>query len=324
MRRIVLLAVVLLALLFQGLAFAGGQVRWQKDGVVIAWGTFDGGGWQPLAIVPDSRGGAIISWADTRGSHESIYAQRVDSSGACLWDSGGVCLRSDTWFPDQMNAVSDGRGGAIVVWEDSPGVYAPWIRAQRVDSSGVVRWGPPSNPLIVAYPITDDVAFWPSIVSDGQGGAIIAWATVIFHNMEWIANRLYAQRVDSSGAAMWEYNGVLIDSPNVEAYFPEAASDGQGGIIISWADRWGTGDNNYACHLNGEGRILWNNILCEAEGWQGPGLIVSDGEGGVSSPGMIEEEISTRISMHSGLAVEVILYGRSMGFQSVWKIVCRM
>ena len=290
MRRIFLLVGVLLALLFQGLAFAGGQVRWQKDGVVVCWGTFDGGGWQPLAIVPDSRGGAIISWADTRGSHESIYAQRVDSSGTCLWDSGGVCLRSDTWFPDQMNAVSDGRGGAIVVWEDSPGVYAPWIRAQRVDSSGVVRWGPPSNPLIVAYPITDDVAFWPSIVSDGQGGAIIAWATAIYHNMEWIANRLYAQRVDSSGVAMWEYNGVLIDSPNVEAYFPQVASDGLGGAIISWADAWGceTRDDNYVARIDGEGSILWSFPLCTAEGWQPAGSIVSDREGGVLLTGRME------------------------------------
>ena len=71
MRRIVLLAGVLLALLFQGLAFAGGQVRWEKDGVVIAWGTADLG-WQGVTMVPDGRGGVIIAWADTRGSHESI------------------------------------------------------------------------------------------------------------------------------------------------------------------------------------------------------------------------------------------------------------
>ena len=59
MKKAVLLAAVLLALLVAGTAFAGGQVRWEKDGVVIAWGTAEGGQ-QPIAIAPDSRGGRLL------------------------------------------------------------------------------------------------------------------------------------------------------------------------------------------------------------------------------------------------------------------------
>jgi len=91
MRRIVLLAGVMVALLVQGLAL--GERGWKGDGVVICDGYFDGGVW-PLAIVKDGRGGAIIAWNDSRGPDESIYAQRVDSTGQVLWPEHGVCLRS--------------------------------------------------------------------------------------------------------------------------------------------------------------------------------------------------------------------------------------
>jgi len=275
MRRIVLLAGVMIALLVQGLAL--GEGRWKSDGVVVCWGTFDGGGGQPLTIVPDSKGGAIIAWADDRGPDGSVYAQRVDSTGACLWDSGGVRLRSYVWFPDNMNAVSDGRGGAIVVWEDYFGPAAPeHVRAQRVDSSGVVCWGQQGQGIVVTW---DWYAhyYYPNIVTDGEGGAIVAWVGYLLLPTRYV--QLGAQRVDSMGSLKWP-EAVLIDSPDVFDVFPETASDGQGGIIISWADMWRTRDNNYACRLDREGGILWNMILCEAEGWQGPAPIVSDGEGG--------------------------------------------
>ena len=277
MRRIILLVGVMIALLVQGLAFAGGQVRWQKDGVVIAWGTADPG-WQGVIMVPDGKGGAIISWADTRGSNGSVYAQRVDSTGNCLWDSGGVCLRSDTWYPDQMNAVSDGRGGAIVVWDDYPGSGTPGqIRAQRVDSSGTVRWGPQG--IVVTYN-WDSWYYFPSIVTDGENGAIIAWAgRILPYPPDTGYTELCAQKVDSTGSLKWP-EAVLIDSPDVEALFPQLASDGLGGGIVSWADGYGLVDDNYVARIDGEGKILWNFPLCTAEGRQTSGSIVSDGEGG--------------------------------------------
>ena len=281
MRRIVLL--VIIPLLVQVVASArGGEVLWKEDGVLICRGTHLGG-WRPLATVPDGEGGAIIIWVDERGvstSNNSVYAQRVSAKGDTLWAANGVCIRGGyNWFPDHLAATSDGRGGAIAVWEDAPWppTFPVHLRAQRVDSSGVALWGMEGNGIVVACQ-SDDATYYPSIVPDGQGGAIIACVVYCF-DWDTAYTQLYAQRVDSLGDLKWGYSGVFIDS-DVDDYFPGIASDGHTGAFVSWSDRYGSGNQNYVCRLNEEGKILWNIPLCNEQGWRPPGSIVSDEKGG--------------------------------------------
>jgi len=271
-RRRVLLAGVMIPLLFQGLAIAGGQVSWQRDGVVICSGTIYSEQGRPVMVVmtPDGKGGAIIAWADTRDPHESIYAQRIDSSGTTLWAKNGVRLRSNTWRPYGLHMVSDGREGAIAILVDYYGPDFPrQITAQRVDSSGTDCWGRQGMTVTSNWD-----AFWydPKIVTDGKGGAIVAWKGLI---IDWEANTSYvefaAQRVDSSGVTRWGYNGALIDSLSHSQYFPTMASDGLEGAILSWVNQ---NTDHIVTRIDGNnGQILWNSPLMASS-------IVSDGKGG--------------------------------------------
>ncbi len=256
------------------LALGQGQVFWQANGVLICDGTRQG----YVAIAEDGVDGAIIVWGDNRGTYESIYAQRVDKDGDCLWAPNGILLRTDTWYPDRISAVSDGRQGAIVVWKDRPNPSVPpQVRAQRVDSSGVVRWGP--GGVIVASD-TGDIDYWPAVVTDGRGGAIVAWVIEIIDTTVVIS--LHAQSVDSSGTLRWIPSGVLIAS-DVRLNFPFVAEDHCGGMITDWVD-YRNGDwDVYAQRLDSAGVSLWGAAgvpVCTASGTQGGGEIASDTAGG--------------------------------------------
>src|SRR5262249_46702677 len=63
--------------------------------------------------------------------------------------------------------IPDGSGGMIFAWTDFPGFNE--IRAQRVTNEGVPLWGAAGVTLCSAA----NSQWYPAIVSDGVGGAIV-------------------------------------------------------------------------------------------------------------------------------------------------------
>lgn len=94
---------------------------WDSTGVWL--GSVDTSGGQFSAAI-DGRGGAIAAWTLYRSRlNWDVYAQHVDSSGRLCWSDTGlaVCLGDDNVrYPV---AVTDGDGGAIIVWLDDRGLY---------------------------------------------------------------------------------------------------------------------------------------------------------------------------------------------------------
>jgi hypothetical protein len=76
------------------------------------------------------------------------------------------------------------------------------IYAQRVNAYGVVQWTANGVAISTASLRQDDA----TIVSDGSGGAIVAFTTEILGN----GNRVYAQRVNAGGTPQWTPNGLDI------------------------------------------------------------------------------------------------------------------
>ena len=205
-----------------------GDVSWQPDGVVACdYETRQGG----PHLVSDGAGGAIVVWEDLFGvwlEESDVYAQRINSNGTMEWPARGVAL-SDTYYDDQqgIRAISDGVGGAIAVWYDWGGQYPLDIRAQRIDGSGEVLWAP--NGVIVSDAPGDQHE--PTIVQDGEGGAIIAWQSGFFSTAD-----IYAQRINSLGVPVWADNGIPISISNGAQRWPVAISDGASGAYVSWTD----------------------------------------------------------------------------------------
>jgi hypothetical protein len=96
---------------------------------------------------------------------------------------------------DQVYAAltGDGAGGAIVTWCDLRYSDSYNIYAQRVDAAGVVQWMLDGVSLCTAT----DNQWDPMIVSDGAGGAIVAW----WDYRSGTSCDIYAQRVDAHGSA---------------------------------------------------------------------------------------------------------------------------
>lgn len=171
--------------------------------------------------------------------------------------------------------TTDGSGGTIITWLDKrSGRYQ--IYAQRVNVTGNAMWTSNGIPIC-----TTDTNYNPMIVSDGVGGAIIAWQS---HRGSVTAD-IYAQRVNSSGAVQWTTNGVPVCLIVFEQDTIAMISDGFGGAILTWQDyRSNNGfPDIYAQRVNSSGTMLWTanglNICNQAAAQRGP-KVVSDGSGG--------------------------------------------
>jgi len=231
---------------------SSGIPLWTGDGLGVRNASpFDAYGPQ---ITSDGAGGAIVTWEDYRsGIKTDIYAQRINSSGNCLWTADGLGVRTaaaDRAIYPQI--TSDGAGGAIIVWQDYRSGSKSDIYAQRVNSSGIPLWTADGVGVRTAAP--NDV-YHPQITSDGDGGAVIAWQD----HRSGSTWDIYAQRINANGNCLWTADGVGVRTAAANnARYPQITSDGAGGAVIAWEDyRSGSKWDIYAQRINANGTTLW-------------------------------------------------------------------
>ncbi len=234
-----------------------GEAQWTGDGMALC--AASGAQLQP-AMVCDGRGGAIVAWQDERAdAGGDIYAQRIDATGVVRWSAGGVALVSG---PSRNNSgkvvirmVPDGIGGAVLAFSDNrnadgsldPSFSKVWL--QRVSADGVARWGNGVPVSTVVYAHGDHV-----LVSDGAGGAIVAWMDGrVFGDYN-----ISVQRVDSTGTRRWGADGVYACSASGWQWYPAMVGDGAGGVVVAWTDlRSDANGDVYAQRLDGNGTPQW-------------------------------------------------------------------
>jgi hypothetical protein len=253
---------------------AAGVALWMQNGVPVC---VSGGEQGDAVAIPDGTGGAIVVWQDFRnGSSSDIYAQRVDANGATLWTLGGVALCTATGFQVFPAVVSDGAGGAVVVWTDERVSGYANFYAQHVGADGIPRWA--ADGVALTTTLADEQA--PAITSDDSSGVILTW-----HSFGGEGLHAWAQRADGSGSPRWGAQGVELAKVSAQID-PRIASDGAAGAFIVWAD-YRDGDGNatttYAQRLNAAGAPQWtaNGIaLAAPSGDQKYQAMVPDGVGG--------------------------------------------
>lgn len=234
-------------------------------------------------LVPDNAGGVIAAWYDLRNlsynpfgneGTGNVYAQRISASGTVLWQQYGMPLTSSdkvarTSFapgessPRKVPLISDEQGGAIAVWLDKRN--GNWdIYAQKINSQGTSLWGTPGMPIVTAQ----ETQMMPSVISDHNGGAIIAWA-----DQRPLHTDLFIQRLDTAGNPLWGKNGAWVYSGPGEQYYPFLVPLRGNRLSYSWQDRGlcsGT-TNSIFCYANTDmtdyvGRVLaFENIGCKDE-----------------------------------------------------------
>jgi len=241
-----------------------GSLSWGQSGVLLYTtpeGVYAEGG----QVISDGSGGAIGVWHQCpKGKIESgmpeallndIYAQRVDANGDILWQQNGVPLgitKGGGRCPHSPLTISDGAGGAIIIWEDlRQGMMS--IYAQRIDAEGNIKWEPGGEE--VCYIKTHSSFGYRAAVSDGSGGAIIA---LRYKEAEAGKEGTLAQRIDVAGTTIWPNDGILV-FPDGDCFGHVLSDDGCGGAIVAW----GTGKSiwkpkkSHVQRIDAEGNCIW-------------------------------------------------------------------
>ena len=238
-----------------------GVPQWQANGIPVCVAS---GNQEWTWTSTDGMGGAIMTWRDYRtGPPCDIYAQSVDTGGNVEWTPNGVevCLADS--HQDRPKVIHDGTGGAIVIWKDNRNGPSD-LYAQRIDSSGTSRWTTDGITICTG----DWTVYYPSIASDGAGGAVFGWCDDR-NPVDW---DIYSQRVDSGGIAQWQSNGLPICTAIGDQFTIQVVGDGTGGAIFSWTD-YRTGESDiYAQWVNAGGTPQWSVdgiSICAASGSQG-------------------------------------------------------
>ena len=260
---------------------ATGDLLWKADGIPLC-DLPSSQSW-PL-IVNDTKGGAILVWGDTRHGNQDSYAQRIDADGNKLWGSEGIPVCTHPTLQDDLNAIADGAGGVIVVWEDWRNGNQD-IYAQRIDSTGKILWQTNGVPVYSG----DGDQYDPTLIADGEGGAIFAWWDI--STPDW---NIFAQRLSAEGVPMWHANTDSESGPvplctamgNQGA--PVAVSDQNGGVFFVWSDyrndpQLYTRAQLYAQHMTAQGEALWEKggiPVCDLQVNQQQPHSLPDGSGG--------------------------------------------
>jgi len=210
------------------------------------------------AIASDGQGGCYITWEDDRDlatTGTDIYVQHLTSSGAVSgdhWPAEGLQLTNAPGNQRQSSIISDGAGGAIVVWQDEQVSVDANIRAARINPDGSIAAGWSLNGNVVCDASSAQTC--PVLTTDQENGAIIAWAD----GRNW---DIYVLRMQSDGVADpdWTANGVPLTLVVGEQTNPEITSDGFGGALVVWMDARtsGNGQDVYAQRITGTGAVVW-------------------------------------------------------------------
>ncbi len=248
-----------------------GEAQWEAKGVAISLAAND----QIVPqIISDEAGGAIIAWQDFRTGTAHIYAQRINGAGKKLWLEGGVAISVAPQGQTAPRMISDGSGGAVVVWQDFRSGKQNDIYTQRVNADGRVQWT--EDGVAISTAASDQIT--PALVSDGTGGATIVWEDAREGKVH-----VYAQRINGAGAVEWAKDGVAVSGGAGSQGAPQVVSDDLGGAILAWHDTRGENRDIYAQRVNRVGATQWtpNGIpISTAAGDQVSPHLIADGRGG--------------------------------------------
>jgi len=294
-------------------AVSNPKLMWPGD-VQVNSGLGDDGigdsGPSGAAIVPDLIGGATIAWED----HTSalVHVQRIDVNGNKVWQSTGVSPSDVNTYQGSPQAVSDGSGGVILAWVDGragscdeTNQFECDIYAQRIDSSGNLLWD--SSGVAVVTAPHNQGSSGIAMISDGIGGAIVAW-----EDARAACCTIDAQRIAGTGQVLWQVDGIQVSpSPTIvigTIGVPQMISDGSGGAIVAW---WNTQnadpDQEFTVstqRLDQNGNLLWgatgvtvSGLISGPRNGNAPGYaLTSDRTGGAIFVGGVIDGTATGIA----------------------------
>jgi hypothetical protein len=196
---------------------ASGTPMWTPDGVALST---SGDATDPV-IAPDGGGGAYIGFG---GQGTAPRVQWINSGGAVQWGADGVTLSTATTQARELAIAFDAGGQAdvLVAWrQDNGNSGSSDIFAQKLSFQGVLQWNPAGQPVEA----TANNEMLPALISDGAGGAVIAW-------VDGTSGGVKIQGLKSNSVGAWSRFPLSTTANNMA---PSIVPDGGGGTIVGWS-----------------------------------------------------------------------------------------
>lgn len=262
---------------------------WPANGLLLAG---DPNSQRPWGLHPDGQGSFFALWTDFYPFEQHVDCKllklTLDGLPAPGWPAEGLRVSLDTSRQDAPQLISDGSGGAYVVWDDERHYTESSfsIYLQRVTADGQIAPGWPRDGLPICRADGDSYPF--AIVPDGEGGALCVWND--FRPSSTVTSpdgAIYGLRVlpDGSYAPGWNVDGNLLLADRTR---PAVASDGLGGFFLgtSVTGQFLSDVRYYAHRFTRDGTLVpdWpaeGIVFCEASDFRDHLQATQDDMGGV-------------------------------------------
>jgi hypothetical protein len=203
---------------------ADGKTQWADGGEVVvdASGSVIGA----YRAIADRSGGATLAWiaGSPSGGTLSLTRVRGDRASASQTEIIARSLPADA----ELSMAADRSGGGLLAWSEGLGDTNRAILAQRFNHGGQPMWR--GRGVMVSSARSQKRAL--NIVSDGSGGAYLAWGD------SRAEGELYAMRLDRWGESAdgWRRDGSPLCQPMKGLLAVELVADGNRAAFVAWTD----------------------------------------------------------------------------------------
>ena len=258
-----------------------GSSPWPIRAEIVSLDVQEGAHGPPAFADGEAKAGLVVAYVARTRTGTDIHAwPAANRSKKSAGPTNGVVVCSAPG--DQLDpvATSDGLGGFFIAWVDTRGRDAD-IYSQHILASGIVDPAWPEQGLLICG--EPGFQTGPRIVSDGEGGAVIAWDDARSEDPE-----VYLQRVLASGKldASWPPAGARPSTLPHARVLGTLLPDGSGGAVLSWTQyREGPGSDILIQHILATGKTdpRWpedgSPVCNQSDEAFGP-VIADDGAGG--------------------------------------------
>lgn len=230
-----------------------GTFVWGPNGVALS----NNSDYEPNPrLCETSDGDFVFVWANT--GTRTLQMQRLDRMGTPRFPGDGISIPGETGAtPGFCDVVAAEQGTVILSWVRTISFSGnKHIHAQKYDLLGNPLWNNGQR-LAVFDQASVPIAHQPRLLSNGTGGAVMAW--------HFAAGQLFACRVqhlDAAGNELFPHNGVDVSTSAGSKFDPAIVhQSGTGATMVAWNERnlaqsqWGI----FAQRIDPNGSLAWGN-----------------------------------------------------------------
>ena len=165
-----------------------------------------------------------------------------------IWQENGIPIRQGVHIEWQRTLCPGEPGNMIFVWSDTR-YGSRNIFAQKVDSTGSLLWGTGGAAVTNLPGRQED----PVAITDGDGGAFIAWVDYRFDE----EGDIFIQHINNQGNIMMDNNGEALARVDGRHLTINMCTDSLGGVFVAWQDKRNFLDDDiYGTHVSSSYEII--------------------------------------------------------------------